>query len=186
MGSATVPVAPVGVSPTESNCYIAGPVVNSLGTKLMFGADKPVPPPVGQASPPAGADGFKPRVRSGKHAAPCFGSRREMLQRMCTGFGVVGLAGLLGPEALAAASAERRPHFAPRAKRVIFLFLNGGPSHVDTFDPKPALKAYAGQQPAGGLYPQHKRSGLTPSPSQLHPSCHTPLALTATLPHPAP
>ena len=38
-------------------------------------------------------------------------------------------------------------HFAPRAKRVIFLFMNGAPSHVDTFDPKPALKKHAGQAP---------------------------------------
>ena len=40
----------------------------------------------------------------------------------------------------------RQPHFAPKAKRVIHLFLNGGPSHVDTFDPKPALDKYHGQQ----------------------------------------
>src|SRR5260370_35873504 len=107
MGSATVPVAPVGVSPTESNCYIAGPVVNSLGTKLMFGADKPVPPPVGQASPPAGADGFQPRARFGEDATPCLWSRRAMLQRMCTRFCVAGLAWLLGTTALASADAER-------------------------------------------------------------------------------
>jgi len=65
-----------------------------------------------------------------------------MLQRMCAGFGMVGLAGLLGPESLLAFADDRAPHFAPRAKRVIFLFLNGGPSHVDTFDPKPALMTY--------------------------------------------
>jgi hypothetical protein len=43
--------------------------------------------------------------------------------------------------------APRAPHFEPRAKRVIFLFMNGGPSHVDTFDPKPMLTKYAGQRP---------------------------------------
>src|SRR5690349_18291474 len=75
-------------------------------------------------------------------------SRRRMLQQMCSGFGMLGLAGLVGPQALAAAQ-TRGAHFAPRAKRVIFLFLNGGPSHMDTFDPKPALKKYEGQQPEG-------------------------------------
>ena len=65
-----------------------------------------------------------------------------MLERMSAGFGILGLAGLLGPRpAFAAANGSApMPHFAPRARRVIFLFLNGGPSHVDTFDPKPALK----------------------------------------------
>src|ERR1051326_2915308 len=79
-------------------------------------------------------------------------SRRQMLGRMCAGFGMVGLAGLLGPESLLQAAVSRAPHFPARAKRVIFLFMNGGPSHVDTFDPKPALKTYEGQQPSGDLY----------------------------------
>ena len=86
-------------------------------------------------------------------------SRRQILARMGSGFGMLGLAsvmadsGLLGSEARADASrsvsplAPKAPHFAPKAKRVIFLFMNGGPSHVDTFDPKPDLAKYAGQQP---------------------------------------
>jgi hypothetical protein len=57
-------------------------------------------------------------------------TRREWLRRAGVGFGLLGLAGAL--------SAAGRPHFPARAKRVIFLFMNGGPSHVDTFDPKPA------------------------------------------------
>jgi len=60
-----------------------------------------------------------------------------MLTRMAAGFGLVGLSGLLGPGAATAADAMRVPHARPRARRVIFLFMNGGPSHVDTFDPKP-------------------------------------------------
>src|ERR687887_465590 len=72
-------------------------------------------------------------------------SRRQLLTRLAGGFGFVGLAGLLGPGAAGAANASRGPQFRPRAKRVIFLFMNGGPSHVDTFDPKPALLKYAGQ-----------------------------------------
>lgn len=91
-------------------------------------------------------------------------SRREMLGRLSAGFGMVGLAGLLGPQGALAASAWRGPHFAPKARRVIFLFLNGGPSHVDTFDPKPALQKVEGQQPAGNLFKKSKGTGFLPSP----------------------
>ncbi|MEO6740272.1 MAG: DUF1501 domain-containing protein, partial [Chthoniobacteraceae bacterium] len=71
-------------------------------------------------------------------------TRRDFLRRSGVGFGMLGLAGLLGEHA-ANASAPHIPHFAPKAKRVIHFFLNGGPSHVDTFDPKPALLKYAGK-----------------------------------------
>src|SRR4051794_2461016 len=72
-------------------------------------------------------------------------TRRRMLRTFANGFGLLGLAGLLSDEAMAmpepAANplAVKPPQFAPRAKRVIFLFMSGGPSHVDTFDPKPRL-----------------------------------------------
>src|SRR4051794_19646478 len=84
-------------------------------------------------------------------------SRREMLCRIGGGFGTLGLtsvladAGALTPPAQAQSQspsealvpsnplASRPPHFPARAERVIFLFMNGGPSHVDTFDPKPML-----------------------------------------------
>ena len=72
-------------------------------------------------------------------------TRRDWLRRMGGGFGALGLAGVLASEAKAGASnplAPKAPHFAPRAKRVIFLFMNGGPSHVDTFDPKPMLATH--------------------------------------------
>src|SRR6186713_3354362 len=85
-------------------------------------------------------------------------SRRRMLQRMASGFGMLGLAGLLGSRAASAASVLSSPHLRPRAKRVIFLFMNGGPSHVDTFDPKPALMKFEGQQPDGELYKKSKGS----------------------------
>src|SRR5688500_10161959 len=90
-------------------------------------------------------------------------SRRGMLRRMCAGFGTVGVAGLLGPQA-AFANAPRFAHFTPRARRAIFLFMNGGPSHVDTFDPKPALKKYEGEHPKGELYKKNKGTGFMPSP----------------------
>ena len=110
-------------------------------------------------------------------------SRRQMLQRMCTGFGMVGLTGLLGPQSLWAASDPRRPHFAPRAKRVIFLFLNGGPSHVDTFDPKPALRKYEGQQPSGDLYKKSKGTGFMPSPLHFTRSGRSGIEISETLPN---
>lgn len=80
-------------------------------------------------------------------------TRREFLARSGGGFGAVALAGLLAQSSLADSpsapaklgGAERAPHFAPTAKRVIFLFMEGGPSHIDLFDPKPLLNELAGQ-----------------------------------------
>lgn len=68
-------------------------------------------------------------------------SRRQLLQTTATGFGSLALAALLGDETRAAENppAPRAPHFATKARRVIFLFMHGGPSHVDTFDYKPLL-----------------------------------------------
>lgn len=66
-------------------------------------------------------------------------TRRQALQSSACGFGYLAFAGLNGQQA-AAATPTLRPHFAPRAKRVIFIFMQGGPSHVDTFDHKPRLE----------------------------------------------
>jgi len=110
-------------------------------------------------------------------------TRRQLLHRMCAGFGMVGLAGLLGPQTLVAASESRKAHFTPKAKRVIFLFLNGGPSHVDTFDPKPALKKYEGQQPTGDLYKKPKGTGFMPSPLQFSRYGQSGIEVSETLPH---
>jgi hypothetical protein len=68
-------------------------------------------------------------------------SRRDALQRLGCGFGYLALAGMAAQRAGAAANplVPRAPHFMPRAKRVIFLFMQGGVSHVDSFDYKPAL-----------------------------------------------
>jgi hypothetical protein len=108
-----------------------------------------------------------------------------MLQRMSAGFGMLGLAGLLGPRAaLATANGSTpAPHFAPRARRVIFLFLNGGPSHVDTFDPKPALKTHEGRLPEGELYKKNKGSGYMPSPLQFARHGQSGIEVSETLPH---
>jgi hypothetical protein len=68
-------------------------------------------------------------------------SRRKMLERSAIGFGSLALASLLDSEARAAVNPllAKQPHFPARAKRVIFMFMKGGPSQVDTFDPKPLL-----------------------------------------------
>jgi hypothetical protein len=66
-------------------------------------------------------------------------SRRQMLRRFANGFGLLGLGGLFGEDLFAAAMRT------PRAKRIIFLFMSGGPSHVDTFDPKPRLARESGK-----------------------------------------
>ena len=97
------------------------------------------------------------------HTPPPPLTRREFLRRSGVGFGMLGLAGLLGPQT-ANASATRGPHFAPKAKRVIHFFLNGGPSHVDTFDPKPALLKYAGQPLPQTLLTERKTGAAFPSP----------------------
>jgi hypothetical protein len=106
---------------------------------------------------------------------PAF-SRRRALQSLATGFGYTALAGLCAEQAKAESSsplAPRPPHFAPRAKRVIFMFMVGGPSHVDTFDHKPQLDKDDGKkaprQDVGGdrvwlkspfKFKQHGESGL--------------------------
>src|SRR5687768_15279139 len=85
-------------------------------------------------------------------------TRRQVLTRIGGGFGALALgsvfadAGLLAADSSASALpngasnplAVKPPHFPARAKRLIFLFMNGGPSHIDTFDPKPALEKYNG------------------------------------------
>ena len=88
-------------------------------------------------------------------------TRRQMLGRMGTGLGMVGLAALLRdadllvPSASGAAAnpmAPKQPHFPARAKHIIHIYLNGGPSQVDTFDPKPALAKWAEKTiPTGNL-----------------------------------
>ncbi|HVW36996.1 MAG TPA: DUF1501 domain-containing protein, partial [Pirellulales bacterium] len=83
---------------------------------------------------------------------PCGQTRREFLWQAGGGFAGLALVDLLSRDrALGGELAERRPHFAPKAKHVVFLFMNGGPSQVDTFDPKPELDRLHGQSYAGPL-----------------------------------
>ena len=101
-----------------------------------------------------------------------------MLARCGTGLGLVGLAGLIGDTSDLRADANRRsgplatraPHHTPRARSVIHLYMNGGPSQVDTFDSKPALKTFEGQRPESisGLKTENATGGLMPSPFKFH------------------
>src|SRR5690348_14291981 len=97
-------------------------------------------------------------------------SRRDMLTRCGAGFGLLGLAGTMAdagdmvPEALDPLSIKR-PHFAPKARRVVHLFMNGGPSQVDTFDPKPLLEQYHGKPLSSpNLRTERKTAGALRSP----------------------
>jgi hypothetical protein len=83
-------------------------------------------------------------------------NRRQLLRTMGAGFGALSLNALLAEPATSSSAdgllAPRAPHFPAKAKHVIFLFLNGGPSQVDTFDPKPMLTKFHGTlAPSGNL-----------------------------------
>ena len=94
------------------------------------------------------------------------GDRRHFLRTAGCGFGSVALAALLADDGLAAADgppdplAPRKPHFEPKAKRVIFLFMSGGPSHLDTFDPKPELTRLHGEKLPASFGPVKTRRGV--------------------------
>jgi hypothetical protein len=88
-----------------------------------------------------------------------------MLRHLGVGFGSLGLAGVLAEDSAAGPLTSKGGHHAARAKRVIFLFMNGGPSHVDTFDPKPGLTKYEGKDPPDG---PSKKGKLMPSPFAFH------------------
>ena len=96
-----------------------------------------------------------------------------MLQRSGMGLGSVALSALFGNGAATGATtgtnfisplAPRKPHFAPKAKRVIHLFMNGGPSQVDTFDPKPLLEKFAGKELPFKFQTERRTGAAFPSP----------------------
>jgi len=111
----------------------------------------------------------KPRLED------AFLTRRDFLCQCGMGMGALGFAslmaqtGLLPSEARAGETinplAPKAPQFPARARRVIHFFLNGGPSHLDTFDPKPALEKYANKPlPTGNLPTERKTGAAFPSP----------------------
>src|SRR5690348_11762814 len=83
-------------------------------------------------------------------------NRRRFFGRTATGIGTVALASLLNPKLLSAAT-----HFAPRAKHVIYLFMSGGPSHIDLFDYKPKLREHHGQELPGSVRMGQRITGMT-------------------------
>ena len=115
---------------------------------------------------------------------PAF-NRRELLHRSGGGIGMLGAASLLGQpsHAATAPTVDRGPHFAPKAKRVIHLFMNGGPFQADLFDPKPLLEKYAGQRPEGAnLVTERRTGGLLPSPFRFNRCGESGLPVSELLP----
>jgi len=112
-------------------------------------------------------------------------NRRQVLRRAGAGFGSLALAALLADEASAAPPpnplAPRPPHFPARARRVIFLFMPGGPSQVDTFDPKPRLTRDNGK-PAPKLYLGQQRK-LLGSPWRFRKQGQSGLEVSELFPH---
>ena len=97
-------------------------------------------------------------------------SRREFLRNAGNGFGAVALSWLLASEAGAGEGSVENPlaprasHFPAKAKRVIYLFMHGGPSHLETFDPKPDLQRLAGQPLPGSFGPVATRRKVATNP----------------------
>src|SRR5580698_11166975 len=117
---------------------------------------------------------------------PMHPTRRQLLQRAGAGFGSLALTALLADRTRAEVSAAnplapRSPHFKARAKRVIFLFKPGGPSQVDTFDPKPELTKQNGK-PSPKLYLGQKRN-LLASPWKFQKHGKSVLEVSELFPH---
>ena len=117
-------------------------------------------------------------------------SRRELLTRTGLGLGSLGLADLLSREAVAGdANSEthplspKGPHFAARAKRVIHLFMNGGPSHLDTFDPKPILNEYHGRTLPTSQRTERKTGAAFGSPFQFARHGQSGIEISELFPH---
>src|ERR1700722_17352458 len=117
--------------------------------------------------------------------------RREMLTRCGTGFASLGLMHLLASDGSLTAQTRganpltpRQPHFPGKAKRVIHLFMNGGPSHVHTFDPKPALARYAGQPlPRENLRTERRTGAAFPSPFKFKRHGKSGIEVSELFPH---
>ncbi|APZ93179.1 hypothetical protein Fuma_02796 [Fuerstiella marisgermanici] len=96
-------------------------------------------------------------------------NRRDVLLRSGLGLGALGLNAVLADDDRRINAAAAGSHFGGTAKRVIHFFLNGGPSHVDTFDHKPALAKYAGQSMGENLTTERKTGAAFPSPFKFRP-----------------
>jgi hypothetical protein len=120
-------------------------------------------------------------------------SRRELLARCGMGFAGLGLASLMSSQGLLAGPpdtvrssplAPKQPHFPAKAKRVVHLFMNGGPSHVDTFDPKPALERYARQVlPVPNPRTERRTGAALPSPFRFQRHGQSGIQVSELFPH---
>lgn len=131
----------------------------------------------------------QPRLEDG------FLTRRDFLGRCGMGFGMLGLANLLGPEIVTSRLlaeevrsnnplAPRSPHFPGKAKRIIHIFANGGPSHVDTFDPKPALTKFHGQPlPVENLKTERRTGAAFQSPFKFQKYGKSGIEVSELFPH---
>ncbi len=116
-------------------------------------------------------------------------SRRDLLMRAGKGFGSLALASLLQADSVNPLAAKT-PHLKPRAKRVIYLFMHGGVSHVDTFDPKPELAKRSGQtisaEAAKGLKTNRidfSKAPMRGSPWKFAPRGQSGMEISDLLPH---
>ncbi len=117
-----------------------------------------------------------------------FVSRREMLRRCSLGFGTLALSALFTKPVFAASPAGtlvRPPHFRPRAKHVIFAYMSGGVSHVDSFDPKPELKRRHGQPMPVPVKPTmfNDNGNIMASPWEGRPRGQSGIEMTDLFPH---
>ena len=118
-------------------------------------------------------------------------SRRDFLSRSGMGMASLGFAGLMASqglvsagESLASPLAPKLPPLPAKAKRVIHLFMNGGPSHVDTFDPKPSLEKYAGKSlPRENLRTERKTGAAFPSPYKFQKYGQSGIEVSEIFPH---
>lgn len=116
-----------------------------------------------------------------------FDTRRRFLSQAGVGLGSIALSQLLAQETRAGSSIPR-PHVTPRAKQVIYLFMHGGPSHVDLFDPKPALAKYAGQPLPESFGPVMTRRKVATNPllgpiKSFQPRGNSGIEISDFLPH---
>src|SRR5437867_5865576 len=119
-------------------------------------------------------------------------TRRDALCRMGNGFGMLAFASLVNESLLRAGGLEtqeaglepRKLDHPARAKRIIFLFMNGGLSQVDSFDPKPMLDKYHGQPLPGGTVATERRTGaLMPSPFTFQKYGNAGIEVSELFPH---
>ena len=111
-------------------------------------------------------------------------SRRQMISHLGGGLGLLSLYSQLHLQSHADTPENQVPHFTPRAKRVIHLFMNGGPFGPDLFDPKPEINRFAGQRPeAVQLRTERQTAGLMPVPFRYRRHGQSGLELSELLPH---